>query len=67
MYDLLWATSPGDLPSAECVESGLSGPFPVDDELPSRLFVYVIPVRNACGSTLGTDSTGVARFAAPCP
>jgi hypothetical protein len=55
-------------PTAMCLESNdATDTFAADDDIPARLFAYLVVARNACGTNAGTDSTGTPRSVRGCP
>ena len=57
-----------DEPTATCLESNdATDTLATDDDIPARLFAYLVVARNACGTNPGTDSTGTPRIVRSCP
>ena len=70
-YDLLVSSSPADFTGAAAVclasdSGGLSATDPVMPGLDMARF-YHVRAENACGGTIGFDSSGVERVGRPCP
>lgn len=67
-YDLLRSLDPADFGAAVCLESAETDTVATDTDVPGPgvLHAYLVRAANACGSTLGTDSTGTPRSGAAC-
>jgi len=66
-YDVLRSASPSGFLGATCIVSDGTGTIAFDAEVPAPLLAYLVRAENACGGTLGTDSSGVPRTGALCP
>ena len=68
-YDVLRTTNSTDFNLATCLASDLATTSATESEAPplQSLYRYLIRAENACGSTLGVDSTGSARSGTACP
>jgi hypothetical protein len=65
-YDVLRSSGPADFMSAECVATAISTTSVALTPASGNEF-YLVRSRNACGGTLGADSTGLDRPGASCP
>ncbi len=57
-YDVLRTTGPNGFASAACLASGTSSTSADDPDVPAVAFYYLIRIRNACGTAVGTRSDG---------
>jgi len=65
-YDLLRSEKPEDFSAATCVISFEGSSVVTDATLPTDIFYYLVRIRNACASTLGSGSGGVQREGVAC-
>jgi hypothetical protein len=70
-YDVLRSTHPSVFTDdvAVCVATDLSVTTAADSEtiLPGQVFYYLVRAENACGSSLGANSSGTPRTGRTCP
>jgi uncharacterized repeat protein (TIGR01451 family) len=66
VYDLLRSTDPASLAAATCIVKGVTATTAGDATDTDAGFFYLVRARNACGSNLGTDSSGTPRTAPAC-
>lgn len=68
-YDVLRSYTPSNFEAATCILSGTPATVASDSTVPDegKMAAYLVRAVNACGGTLGQDSAGRARTAAPCP
>src|SRR5262245_40784512 len=65
-YDVLRSQARDGFTSATCVVRGTSDLSIVDPTPPAPILFYLVRAKNACGETLGTDSSGIPATGPPC-
>ncbi len=66
-FDLLRATVSNDWSARVCIASNQAGASASDPAPPGAIFYYIVRSENACGGTLGTNSSGTPITAPSCP
>jgi large repetitive protein len=66
-YDVIRSTLGSSFNPAVCVETDQTDLGASDPAQPGTAFYYLVRSRNACGSNLGTSSSGVPHTGAACP